>query len=94
MGDVIGRAGEARPDRPLLVQVMEDGRRSPGDATDLEAARRRAKEELNRLPEAILELEEADPPYPVRISEELRKAGQALLSSLADAPGRAEEMTP
>ncbi|MFB6241164.1 MAG: nicotinate phosphoribosyltransferase, partial [Gemmatimonadota bacterium] len=63
-GDVVARAGEEDlHGRPLLVPVMEDGRRLDAGRTDLDAARDRARREVGRLPERIRALEPADPPY-------------------------------
>jgi nicotinate phosphoribosyltransferase len=72
-GDVIARAGESLPGRPLLRTVMRDGRRLPEGAESLDVARRRAREELARLPRRMGELEDADPPYDVTISDELER---------------------
>jgi nicotinate phosphoribosyltransferase len=70
--DVIGRADESGPGRPLLETVMRAGQRvGPGVATPLDEARRHAARELARLPGRIRSLERADPPYPVTVSEAL-----------------------
>lgn len=69
--DVIARADENLAGRPLLHRVMEAGRRLADGRVTLEAARQRARDELGRLPEHILALEPADPPYPVQLSEGL-----------------------
>lgn len=69
--DVIARWDEEHPGRPLLMPVMESGRRLPGDATDLAASRRRARGEIERLPTVVQGLEAADPPYPVEVSSAL-----------------------
>jgi nicotinate phosphoribosyltransferase len=55
----------------LLQPVMRAGRRV-GSSPPLAEARRRAAAELARLPEPLRRLEEA-PPYPVKISEALRR---------------------
>ncbi len=71
--DVIGRADEPIEGRPLLRQVMEGGRRME-DAAPIEIlgrARERARDELSKLPERVLALDEADPAYPVTVSEGL-----------------------
>jgi nicotinate phosphoribosyltransferase len=70
--DVVARAGEERAGRPLLEPVMRDGRTLPAGRGDLEAARERARREIGRLPGRIRRLEPADPPFPVRISDDLR----------------------
>ena len=71
--DVIGRADERIPGRPLLRKVMEDGRRLAAGTESLDRIRARAVEELARLPKALLELETADPAYPVDVSDELTR---------------------
>ena len=48
--DVIARAEETLPGRPLLRPVMRGGRRLPEGTIDLHAARRHAQEEIARLP--------------------------------------------
>lgn len=71
--DVVGRADESLPGRPLLRKVMEEGRRLPAGTEDLERLRRRTSEELQRLPERIRTLDDADAPYEVDISAELER---------------------
>ncbi len=73
VGDVIARSDERIEGRPLLMKVMEGGRRLPAGSVTLDGARHRHAEELARLPERMLELERADPEYPVRLSDALRK---------------------
>lgn len=73
VGDVIGRAEEEGPGRPLLVPVMRDGERLPAGRVDLDSARARAREEIERLPARIRSLEPADPPYPVELSAGLER---------------------
>ncbi len=63
---------------PLLRCVMRRGRRTDAGRDTLEAARERAQQGLTRLPERLLSLEEADPPYPVRISERLQALGETV----------------
>jgi nicotinate phosphoribosyltransferase len=71
-GDVIGRHDERLAGRPLLVQVMENGRRTPAGNEPLSAARARAKREIDALPPRVRGLDGADPPYPVAVSDSLR----------------------
>ncbi len=74
-GDVVTAADEVvRGGRPLLRKVMEGGRRL--EAGDLEAARKRAREEIARLPDPVRGLEPAEPAFPVRISEGLEAAAR------------------
>jgi nicotinate phosphoribosyltransferase len=70
--DVIARAEERLPGRPLLRPVMRGGRRLPEGAVDLQAARKHAQEEIARLPEHIRAIRPAERRYPVEISATLR----------------------
>ncbi len=70
-GDVIGRADEDLPGRPLLEQVMRDGKRLTVPTHDLAESRRYAAEQIDRLPDAVRDLPESDPSYPVEISPKL-----------------------
>jgi len=70
-GDVIARAGESGPGRPLLERVMAGGRTLAEDPGDLERARERARREIGALPARVRGLAPADPPYPVAVSAEL-----------------------
>lgn len=81
-GDVIARADESLPGRPLLRTVMREGRRVPGADGSLEAARRRAREELARLPRRIVELEDADPPYEVTVSDGLERYTEEVIQAV------------
>lgn len=69
--DVIGRAGEDQPGRPLLVEVMRSGERLAAGRVDLDRARERAADEIGRLPDHVRAIEPADPPYPVDVSDAL-----------------------
>jgi nicotinate phosphoribosyltransferase len=70
VGDTLARDGEALPGEPLLHPVMRDGRRlAPSPA--LAAIRDRAASERARLPQALLNIAPAEPPYPVAVSEAL-----------------------
>lgn len=71
-GDVIARAEEPLSGEPLMRQVMRDGRGIEGQIADLERARTYAREQLERLPEAVRAIDPADEPYPVAVSETLR----------------------
>jgi nicotinate phosphoribosyltransferase len=86
--DVIAQHDEAQAGRPLLVPVMKDGRRLAAGQDDLQTARRRARDELNRLPAAVRALEPADPAYPVDISPALSQARDQLKARLVEHPGR------
>lgn len=71
--DVLARADETLPGRPLLRPVMRNGRRLDAGREDLEAARERAAREIARLPDSVRALEPARPPYPVETSQALRQ---------------------
>ncbi|MGM0517867.1 MAG: nicotinate phosphoribosyltransferase, partial [Pseudomonadota bacterium] len=66
-GDTIGRHGEDHPGEPLLRQVMAGGRRVA--APSMDELREQARVSIERLPVAVRDIEPADPPYPVEISE-------------------------
>lgn len=70
-GDVIARADEDLPGRPLLKQVMKGGRALWNEVGDIEAARERAKAEIAALPDGVRGIETASPPYPVALSAAL-----------------------
>lgn len=69
--DVLARHDESHEGRPLLKKVMEGGERLDAGRIDLEAARDRARWEIERLPKHIRALEDADPPYKVQVSDGL-----------------------
>jgi nicotinate phosphoribosyltransferase len=73
LGDVIGRAGEELDGRPLLQLVMRGGQCTREGGGDLESARRRAADEIARLPDHVTTLAPASPPYPVRVSAALQQ---------------------
>jgi len=83
--DVIGRADENRPGEPLLQKVMEGGRCLPAGDEGLDDARERARRARGRLPPRIRSLEVADPPYPVKVSEALRRHADAVEERVASA---------
>jgi nicotinate phosphoribosyltransferase len=85
--DVVARADEAGHGRPLLVKMMEGGRRLPAGYADLEVARERARDELARLPERILALEDANPPFPVEVSRALALARDRAATRVSEGRG-------
>ncbi|MDX1567804.1 MAG: nicotinate phosphoribosyltransferase, partial [Longimicrobiales bacterium] len=90
--DVLARAdsgsGGVPEGRPLLKKVMEKGSRtSEGGARSdrrarLEEARERARAEIDRLPERIRSIDDADPPYPVEVSDELREYQERVIEEV------------
>ena len=69
--DHLTRADEEAAGRPLLVLVMEGGRRLDAGRTSLEQAAERADREIALLPDRLRSLAPADPPYPVETSQRL-----------------------
>jgi nicotinate phosphoribosyltransferase len=70
--DVIARADEILPGRPLLCPVMRDGQQTPEGIVEIEEARRYTQDQLNGLPENICAIAPAALPFPVKISTALR----------------------
>jgi nicotinate phosphoribosyltransferase len=86
--DVIARADETGPGRPLLRPMMLGGRRVEAGAS-LDDARHHAALELGRLPAGIRSLEPADPPYPVRVSDALAGLQHAIAERVDPNPDQA-----
>jgi len=82
LGDTLGLADEDHPGEPLLVPVMRGGQRTEAGRETLAASRRRAGDEVARLPERLRRLEPADPSYPVGISERLREERREVIQRL------------
>jgi len=85
--DVVARADEEAPGRPLLAPVMRDGERLEAGRDSLEAARDRARRETALLPERVRALAPADPPYPVEETRRLER-DRELAARRAAAPRR------
>jgi nicotinate phosphoribosyltransferase len=73
IGDVIARADEKGLGRPLLERVMQQGVRTDAGRVSLDQAREHAAAELSHLPEAIRALPPTERPYPVEVSDALRR---------------------
>ena len=69
--DVIARADEDLPGRPLLRTMMRDGRRLEDADATLDDARDHAAAQVERLPAPVRGRGPADPGYPVAVSEAL-----------------------
>ena len=67
VSDTVGLHDERLPGEPLLKQVMARGRRTDAGRDDLEAARRRAKSEIEALPEYLRGIAPSDGPYEISI---------------------------
>lgn len=80
--DVIARADEVLPGRPLLEKVMEGGRRLPAGRVSLDEARALCKREVALLPARLKRLERAEPPYRVEVSDRLAEDREHLRASL------------
>jgi nicotinate phosphoribosyltransferase len=78
IGDVIATSGESLEGRALLRQVMRGGQRTREGEDDLQTARRRAAEEVSRLPQHLTALDSADPPYPVAVSPVLEQLHESV----------------
>ena len=84
LDDVIARADEDLPGRPLLQQVMAGGRRL-AEPEPLDAMRARAGVEIAALPPTVRALASADLSYPVAISAALQADHAAIARRLRDA---------
>jgi nicotinate phosphoribosyltransferase len=87
--DVIARADEELRGRPLLRTVMRGGRRLPEGRLELDAARAEARRGLAAMPERLLRLEPADPPYPVEVSRALSRDLEVLSARVQREAGAA-----
>ena len=85
--DVIACADEEPMGRPLLVPMMRGGTRLPAGAVALDSARRYAQQQIARLPERVLAIAPADPPYSVEVSPKLRGLQQRIIHELTGQPG-------
>lgn len=81
--DVVARRDEELPGRPLLEEVMRDGRRLAAGRASLGEARMRSAAEVAVLPPRVRALEPAEPPYPVEVSDELRRYRERVLARIA-----------
>jgi nicotinate phosphoribosyltransferase len=90
-GDVIARAEETLPGRPLLRPVMKGGRRVDGASPALAEIRAHAAGEIARLPARIRALAPAEPGYPVEPSDSLRTYQRAVAHRVAGARPAREE---
>jgi len=71
--DVVAKANEHLPGRPLLEAVMRNGKRLPAGRVDLESARAHASQQIADLPDHIRVITPAEPPYLVEVSSELAR---------------------
>ena len=72
--DVIAAHDEPAEGEPLLAKVMEDGTRTEaGQPRELDAIRNYAATQRERLPERLRALDEAEPAYPVVLSDRLER---------------------
>ena len=87
-GDVIGLDAESFPGSdPLLVPVMREGGRMGAPDQDpfgrMQRAQSRHLADRARLPERILRLRSAEPPFPVRYSERLEELRDLVRQAVA-----------
>jgi nicotinate phosphoribosyltransferase len=80
--DVLARHDESPPGRPLMRKVMEEGKRVSSHVTSLEDIRENAARERGLLPTRLRALDPASPPYPVELSEALRRYRDQITSQL------------
>ena len=85
LNDVIALEGDAQGGEPLLVPVMEQGRRT-APAESLGVIRKRAAGELARLPGALRALDPAPVPYSVHIAASLHKLADEVDAKVASVP--------
>jgi len=71
--DILGRRDDAVAGRPLLEQVMVNGRRCRTAPITLDEARAHASGEIGRLPARVRALLPSDPPYRVDLSPALAR---------------------
>ncbi len=76
--DVIARAGENLPGRPLLECVMRNGKRVVSARRTLQQARDYARAEIERLPAPLRAIEPVQQPYSVEVSAALAQHQRAL----------------
>lgn len=85
--DVIARAGEELPGRPLLQPVMRAGAILPQARRTLAELREHARAEIARLPAELRAIEPAAPPYPVQVSASLAELQRQATRAVQRAPG-------
>ncbi|MEF8793353.1 nicotinate phosphoribosyltransferase [Thiohalorhabdus sp.] len=81
--DLVTRGYEQAPGTPLLRSVMAEGQRLPDRAPDLATIRSHARREREALPSQQRALEAAPAPYPVAVSEDLKKTAETLRQRLS-----------
>jgi nicotinate phosphoribosyltransferase len=82
--DAIGRHDEDLPGQALLQPVMQGGERLTAGRISLDEARRHARREQDRLPDALRRLEHVESPYPVQVSAALQNDLDTLRRALGD----------
>lgn len=85
--DLVAAIDEDLPGEPLLLRVMEAGERVPGVELGLEAARARARSQIEALPPHLRGLDARGPAYPVRMSDRLEAELRRLREKLSRLPG-------
>jgi len=83
-GDRIGTADEDGPGRPLLEPVMRNGRRLGAGERTLDEAREHAARAVAGMPARIRAIEPADPPYPVEVTDTLKRRQREVIEALRD----------
>ncbi len=80
--DVLACEGESLDGHPLLQRVMQGGARLEAGREPLESARRRARDEVARLPPRLRALGPSAGAYPVRLSPQLERETARLAGLL------------
>jgi nicotinate phosphoribosyltransferase len=81
-GDIIAEHREEHPGTPLLRKVMQNGARLPEGREELESIRERARSWIQKLPRKLFSLDPADDPYPVQVSDNLKRQQQSIAEQL------------
>ena len=84
--DVLARHGEQHKGRPLLRQVMRDGKRVQGASPSLLEIRAHARRELERLPASLRRLGPVSTPYRVEASPVLAWTREQLTEAWEASP--------
>lgn len=82
--DVVARSDEHLAGQPLLETVMCNGERLAAGRVDLESAREHASRQTARLPDHVLYITPAEPPYPVEVSHELSRYQKEIEDSVRE----------
>ncbi|MDH3286874.1 MAG: nicotinate phosphoribosyltransferase [Betaproteobacteria bacterium] len=88
--DIVTVEGDTQDGEPLLIPVMQQGRRL-GDSEPLDRIRAHAAAELARLPRRVADLETASEPYRVDIAPALRRLAEEVDRATAEPTERVSQ---